>query len=131
MTRQLVIEIPGRPPTPNIRRHWRTIARDNATWKATAIKCAGEAKRQWESGHRMPWKPLERATVAATFMVGTKAHRDWDNLVATVKPLLDGIVAAGILLDDSSLVIESFGPFAITHSPRATAVVLTIAEPVE
>jgi hypothetical protein len=129
--RQLRIEIPGRPPTPNVRRHWRTIARDNAEWKGTASVVAAAAKREWERRHGMRWHPLEDAVVGVVFIVGTKAVRDWDNLIATLKPLLDGAVEAGILLDDSNRVIRSLGPFTIEYEHRETGVVLLISEPVE
>lgn len=129
MIREMTIEIPGRPPTPNARRHWTVTARDNAAWKAAAHAEATFTRLEWEARHGMPWESLERATVAATFVVSTRARRDWDNLTATLKPLLDGCVDAGILLDDSNLVVESFGPFAIRHEARKTAVMLTIAEP--
>jgi len=47
-----------------------------------------------ESG---PWK---LASVAATFYFATKRRRDTDNYTAMLKPAYDGLVDAGLLVDD-------------------------------
>ena len=48
--------------------------------------------------------PLECAVHASvTFVLPDKRRRDLDNLVALVKPLLDGAVDAGIMVDDSQV----------------------------
>lgn len=100
MTRAITIRIDGRPPTPNARRHWRVTALDNDTWKGAARVVALAS---------LPpgWTPLERCVAEVTFVVGTKARRDLDNLIASSKPLTDGIVAAGVIRDDSLDVITS------------------------
>ncbi len=99
------IRIPGRPPTPNARRHWRTTHRDNSLWKEVALVRAA-------TGHA-PHPVITRATLAIEFIVPDKRHRDLDNLIASTKPLTDGIVAAGCLADDSSDVLVS-----VTYSVR-------------
>lgn len=103
----LGIFIPGRAPTPNVRRHWRSIARDNETWKASAQTIAAEAVRDWEGRRGLKWRPVFHASVAVTFSLPDKRNRDIDNLIASCKPLLDGIVAAGVIADDSVDVIGS------------------------
>lgn len=45
-------------------------------------------------------EPMERALVEYEFVVSDDRDRDWDNLVASTKPLMDGCVAAGVIRDD-------------------------------
>jgi crossover junction endodeoxyribonuclease RusA len=97
--RSITITVPGRPPTPNARRHWRVTALDNDTWKGAARVVALEAKPD-------SWEPLDHAEVDVTFIVPDKRRRDLDNLVSSVKPQMDGIVDAGILRDDSLEVLS-------------------------
>lgn len=112
---QLTIRIPGRPPTANARRHWRSVARDNETWKETATLVANGERSEWESRHGLKWRPLRRCDVRITFGVHTRAVRDWDNLIGSTKPLTDGLVAASVMLDDSIRVIRSVS-FGVTFS---------------
>jgi Holliday junction resolvase RusA-like endonuclease len=99
----IVVRIPGRPPTPNARRHWRTTHRDNAEWKEYARRCAVYALQ----AHGDVRPHLEHADVAIEFVVPDKRRRDIDNLISAQKPCLDGIVASGLLADDSGDVIRS------------------------
>ena len=46
-------------------------------------------------------KPLEKATVKFTFIKPTRGRRDKDNLIAAAKPYQDGLVLAGVIVDDS------------------------------
>lgn len=46
---------------------------------------------------------LESATVQATFYHKDKRRRDGDNLLAMLKPVWDGMVDAGVFVDDSGL----------------------------
>lgn len=95
----MTIRIDGRPPTPNARRHWRVTALDNETWKGAARVVA-------LASIPVGWEPLERCTAEVTFLFPTKSRRDWDNAIASTKPQWDGIVAAGVIVDDSMRVIE-------------------------
>jgi crossover junction endodeoxyribonuclease RusA len=94
----ITVRIPGRPPTPNARRHWRTTHRDNAEWKEYA------RFRTLTSGE-LP--TITACTIAIEFVVPDRRRRDLDNLIASTKPLTDGIVASGLLADDSGDVIRS------------------------
>lgn len=105
MNGPLTIRIPGRPPNPNDshrpgQNHWRQQARITEQWRGDARKLAHAAR---PAG----WHPLGRAIVRVTFVIPRKGRRDLDNLVASTKPLTDGIVDAGILVDDSTEVIVS------------------------
>ena len=117
----LTITIPGRPPTPNSRRHWRAVHADNTKWKTVAWMSANKAV----PGRRMP--NIQRAAVAIEFVVPDRRHRDLDNLIASTKPLTDGIVAAGVLADDSSDVLVSV-TYSVRYEKGVTATVYTITE---
>ena len=99
MTRAVTIRIEGRPPTPNARRHWRVTALDNDTWKGAA-RVAALASLPPD------WTPLEWCEAEVTFLFPTRGRRDWDNAIASTKPCWDGIVAAGVIVDDSMRVID-------------------------
>lgn len=123
----IAIRIEGRPPTPNVRRHWRQIARDNAVWKEAAQTVAENEKRKWEGRHGLKWRTLKRAGVSIAFGLPDKRHRDLDNLIASTKPLLDGIVAAGLIIDDSIDVITRIEFGAVVNGTNET--IITVDEP--
>lgn len=49
--------------------------------------------------------PLERAHINVTFYLPDRRRRDPESLIARCKPWLDGLVAAGVISDDSLDVI--------------------------
>lgn len=93
---KLVITIPGLPPTYNaIGRKSRWVLMDNARkWKDNV---------RFAVGRFLPSKPLEKARVEIIRCSTTQG--DYDGLVQAAKPLLDGLVEAGVLADDSMKVI--------------------------
>jgi Holliday junction resolvase RusA-like endonuclease len=97
----ITVRIPGRPPTPNARRHWRTTHRDNAEWKARAYEKAAVAWGIYGG------RTLRACTIEVEFVVPDRRRRDLDNAISGQKPILDGIVASGLLADDSTDVIRS------------------------
>lgn len=82
------------PPGPNDRLHWAGRSRqsaplrDSVAWQAKAARLSGAPL-------------LDRAQVTITLYRVAGRERDHDNAVATVKPLVDGLVAGGLLVDDS------------------------------
>ncbi len=70
--------------------HWRTRHKVNLAWdKFIAAEC-------W---NKMPAQPVRSAKISIT----RHAHRmlDYDGLVGSMKPLVDALVTAGVLADDS------------------------------
>ena len=115
MDRRLVILVPGRAPSPNARRnHWRK-GEDAKLWRAKGEQAAFEAIGEWEARTGERWQPLGHATMAVAFIVPDRRARDWDNLIASVKSTIDGLVQAGVLEDDSNRVLGTLGPFEIVH----------------
>lgn len=102
MTDTIVIRIDGRPPMPNraVRNVWQANRRAADDWKQRAWTEATLAKPHG-------WVPLERATMAVEFVVPDRRRRDLDGLISSTKNLTDGIVAAGILVDDNTDVLVS------------------------
>jgi hypothetical protein len=96
----MVIEIgiAGIPTRPNENRrlHWSARAKDEKIWRNSARLSALDALRR--SGHADDY-PLRRAAIEYVFVL-ERASGDLDGLVAAAKPLLDGIVEAGVLVDD-------------------------------
>jgi crossover junction endodeoxyribonuclease RusA len=88
-----VIEYPSgfrRPMTLNDRMHWAVRhARVNA-WKHVTVALARK--------HRLP--ALARFTVVLHFAPDVNRRRDVDNLVATLKAIVDGLVLAKVCPDD-------------------------------
>ncbi len=123
----LDVLVDGRPPSLNARRHWRAIAADNRTWKANVLIVALDRKHSWEQAHGLRWRPLRLCTLNVIFYVGTKRARDWDNLISTIKPEIDALVEAGIIVDDSNEVIQSIA-FFIEYEKGTTATLFTIRE---
>lgn len=97
----LIITIPGRPPTPN-NRFGNKYAASAVTkhWRHTAKMLGVDAR------NRAGWIAPAVARVTVTFIVPTHGHRDVDNLVASTKPLTDGLRDAKVLIDDHSGVLE-------------------------
>jgi len=150
--RELTIEIPGRPPTPNSRRHWRAIAKDNEAWGERAVVACMDAISERPFGE---WTGLEvirpriegkrgKVTPLLTragnpilyaveyvmvFVVPTNTERDWDNAVASGKPLTDGLVRAGVLAGDSTKYIDPAGRrVTFLHQATLSKVVIRVVE---
>ncbi len=96
MPRSITLKFPWFPD------ELRPNARPNRYAKASATKAYRE-QCGWEC-HAPLKPPVLRSPVLATttFYVTDKRKRDMNNLDASIKALWDGIVDAGILVDDSS-----------------------------
>jgi hypothetical protein len=85
---ELVVDLDiGHPPTPNRRLHWAAKARSNAEWRRWTKLAALAAIRS--SGMADEY-PLRSVLVEPTFYFPTNRRRDEDNLLASLKPVLDG-----------------------------------------
>jgi hypothetical protein len=93
----LEIFVPGIPAATNEtrRRHWSAVAGDAARWRGSAKSLGLEARA------RAPFvTPLLYASLEYVFRLDRSAG-DLDNLVASSKPILDGLRDAGLIVDDS------------------------------
>lgn len=96
---RMIIEIPRIPCSPNeiLGYHWRHRARNNRLWQDEIHAATFRSK---------PARPYARARVHIDRR--SPGELDPDNLTGAVKPILDALRYAGILLDDTPkhLVLE-------------------------
>lgn len=64
--------------------------------------------------HKVP--PCERISVELHWRPKMRRARDGDNLFATVKPLVDGLRKAGVVVDDDTTRVEHRSP--VIHPPE-------------
>lgn len=95
------LEIPGVPPSPNASsgQHWGTIARSRTKFR-------GDAKLLALPFVRARGQPLDRARITVTIVRRGGRPFDPDNIMALVKPVIDGIVDAHLLRDDGPRYVE-------------------------
>lgn len=91
----LRIKICGLPETPNQTRHWAHRMRHNMKWQRDIHKSIGRNK---------PPKPLTKAMVK--YIRASAYEPDFDNMVASFKPVQDALVSSGVLADDNPAVIR-------------------------
>lgn len=108
---EIVIEhLPDAALSPNARVHWRVkydatkIARTEAGWLA---------KAQWRDQ-----APMLYALIAYEFTVPVRRRRDQDNLIAGCKPWQDGLVDAGVLVQDDNEHLK-LGSVSIIKGPMS------------
>lgn len=94
------------PLSLNDREHWGR--------KAAKVSHVRETTGWLVKAARIPAQP--RIHVVLHYLPGTAVRRDRDNLVATLKPCIDGIVDAGVVPDDDPAHVESVMP--IVHPPE-------------
>ena len=99
---RFTITIDGLPPpelSPNTREHW--AARYEAGQVAKQMAWA-EARKAL--GHKSA--PMWGKVGVEIIWYCNGIRRDYDNFLARSKPYWDGLVAAGIIIDDSNQVID-------------------------
>ena len=99
----LVLPLPPASLSPNGRAHVFTRARD-------ARRVRGEAKfmaRSALAARGMGPPRWQQATVTYTWRNNRGPLPDADNLIARCKPVLDGLIDAGILADDRHVTISA------------------------
>lgn len=75
---------------------------DRLHWRVKAEKVAELRQMGWglAKHHKLP-KGMQRIRVTLIYRPRDRRRRDVDNLVATLKPLIDGLVDARIVRDDT------------------------------
>jgi Holliday junction resolvase RusA-like endonuclease len=93
----LIIELghlPDRDLNPNKRLHHMAL------YKAKHLAKQEAYLRVLEQGR--PRSPMPQAHITITWVAKDKRRRDIDNLFASMKPYIDGLVLAGVIVDDSA-----------------------------
>lgn len=120
----LSIHVPTLPPSPNRTRrgHWAEGAGLTAAWRRDGRLLAlaelnGAPAPRWT-----------RVRLSAVFYLPTRARRDPGNLVGSegLKALIDGLVDAEVMVDDSLAVVAEYGPFTFELRPRRPGVTVTV-----
>lgn len=106
----------GKPPlTLNQRLHWRDKSARTALlrdWTHVKVK-------------QLHLTPREHIIVQLHYHPGDERRRDADNLVATLKPCLDGITLSGLIKDDTPEYVTWYSP-RIHNGPGKRRLWLTI-----
>jgi Holliday junction resolvase RusA-like endonuclease len=90
----IFFEIPDIPKTPNqlLRRHWSAVMKEKQKWHLLVSLCC-----------KYKGEPLQKAKI--TFTRHSSRKPDYDNLVASFKWIADGLIKAGVIVDDKYEVI--------------------------
>lgn len=114
------IDVPlwkGKPPlTLNQRLHWRQKAERTRTVRAAVAWAAKAANIGYMLGH---------ISVQLHYATGDMRRRDADNLTATQKPCLDGLVDAKVIPDDTPEHLTWWAP-AIHNGPGKRRLWITV-----
>jgi Holliday junction resolvase RusA-like endonuclease len=110
------LTIPGIPPSLNqwSRMHWLKASRIKKQWENDILYTFLSIGKVWKKNEF----PYKKASIKITYYFSTKRRRDIDNM--NQKFILDGIVKAGIITDDSIEVIgqAEIVPECDKHNPR-------------
>ena len=87
--------LPDRKLNPNKRLHHMQLYAAKRNAKDEAIALVLEQGR--------PAVPYEKAHITITWVAKDKRRRDPDNLFASMKPYIDGLVEAELIADDSAM----------------------------
>lgn len=102
---------PDRLLSLNDRLHWAPQRQRARAWRLTAYATATEL-RQYP--HRLPLAP---SIVTVHLPVPDRRRRDPHNYFPTVKPVIDGLVDAGLWPDDTPEWVTTTEPHLVTGTP--------------
>ena len=89
--------LPARDASPNARVHYMKLANVKRNQKDVMMATVLEMPSM-----DRPDEPMEKAHLTITFHAADKRRRDIDNLLSGCKAYIDGLVAAGVIEDDSA-----------------------------
>lgn len=118
MCKQITITLPTPPSelNPNSTRpHWRYKAKATKHYRKRSADEAAIGVYQLEDQEGFP---LKRAVIQVTYYHPTKAFKDPDNILASLKAAFDGLVDGGILADDRDVTYPPVKRFKDADCPR-------------
>jgi Holliday junction resolvase RusA-like endonuclease len=120
--------LPGIPPGPNQQRgqHWGRMADTATFWKGVTTTVLREATRRAQRMGHDPHFPWPAADVEVTFRYTTANRRDVGNLIASLKPVLDGLPLAGVIKDDSYMYLDEVRAVVQRRLAREREIVILI-----
>ena len=87
--------LPDPDLSPNKRLHYMALYKAKAAAKQEAAALV--------MAQGKPPRPYERAHITITWVAKDKRRRDTDNLFSSMKAYIDGLVEAGLLVDDDAM----------------------------
>ena len=99
------------PPGPNDRMHFMVRAKETKRWRRWAALLAGGIP------------PQSRVRLSAIFRRRALGRADADNDLARLKPVADGVVAAGVVPDDNRAYVE-WGPVTEERGDRGFVLII-------
>lgn len=113
--RRWVLEFDGMPPNPNARLHYMARARSAKHWRRLA------SLYHVLLGERIP--PQQRVRLSLVFTRRTLGRADEDNDRARAKNLVDGLIDAGVIPNDTRGHIE-WGPCTEEKGPPGVRLII-------
>lgn len=110
----ITIPMPPKELSPNGRTHWAKKARLVRAARTHAHVLALSCKH---AGYGFPWSS---ATVTIEARFKTVRFQDFDNILASLKPSLDGFQDAGIVTDDNHFEIGKITRIKDKENPGIT-----------
>jgi len=107
VTHLLQLPYTSPPLSLNSRDHWRTTARKKSRLRGEVLVLARAAK--------IP--ALDRCAVRLIWQPRDRRRRDGDNPFPTIKSAVDGLVDAGVLVDDDSTRVRHDGVHFLPPDP--------------
>ena len=95
-TYEIMLPYTKPPLSLNQRLHWAVKAKLVKEVRTTTARLA----------EQLQIPPLEAVEITLIYTPKTARKRDTDNLFATLKPAVDGLVDAGILADDNTEIVK-------------------------
>lgn len=84
---------------------------DRGHWaKAAPIKARLREEARWQARSAGIPRGVPHIHTRLYYRAPDRRHRDEDNIIATAKPLWDGLVDAGIVADDTSAYMTKYMP---------------------
>ena len=113
----LVVEFdpPAKCLTMNQRLHWAQRSKISRAWRDAARDAALD---QVTPGGPDEWLPLEPSLVTVHLPVKGNRRRDPHNWFPTIKPIIDGLVDAGLWPDDTPEWVRCTEPVLVVNGDR-------------
>ena len=122
----ITVPAPGPYMSMNDRDHWRTKAAKVKAWRVRSSHVAAHTVTTTAPGYLCRLPPC---TITCAIDVPDKRRRDPHNYYPTIKACVDGMVDAGLWLDDTPEFVTTVEPtFVVVPRGQPRAVVFTLTE---
>jgi crossover junction endodeoxyribonuclease RusA len=115
---EIVLPYDKPPLSLNQRLHWAVKAKLVKEVRTTTERLA----------QQLEIPPLEAVEITLIYTPKTARKRDTDNLFATLKPAVDGLVDAGVIADDNTEIVTKLSVLIAPVSKTAPKIVLFLHE---